>query len=68
MLGICARSARDWLAAIVLRGRTSPRALRVQMRAARTRAQLAYVGRLMGDRALRHLVLKQDWLNEPEAG
>jgi glycosyltransferase involved in cell wall biosynthesis len=68
MLGICRRNARDWLAAVVLQGQTSPRALRVQMRAARTRAQVAYVVRLMCDKALRHLVLKQDWLNEPEAG
>lgn len=61
---ICVRNARDWLAAVVMRGRTDPRSLRVQFRAARTRAQLAYVTRLLVDPERRALVAKQDWLNE----
>ncbi len=60
---VCARSVRDWLAAWVLRGRTDLRSLRVQLRAARSQAQLTYIARLLVDPERRALVAKQDWLN-----
>jgi glucosyl-dolichyl phosphate glucuronosyltransferase len=60
---ICVASARDWLAALVLRGRTDPRSLRVQLRAARSQGQVRYIARLLVDPARRALVAKQDWLN-----
>jgi len=60
---VCARSVRDWLAAWVLRGRTDLRSLRVQLRAARSQAQLSYIARLLVDPERRALVAKQDWLN-----
>ena len=55
-------SARDWAAEPLFRGRTDPRALRVQMRAARAWARLEYVLRLMVSPRLRALVTQQDWL------
>ena len=61
-LGIVAGSMRDWLAGMVLRGRTDPRSLRVQLRAERAWARLAYVWRLWGSPELRELVSRQDWL------
>ena len=45
------------------RGRTDPRSLRVQLRAARSQAQLRYIARLLVDPERRALVAKQDWLN-----
>lgn len=63
MLRVCVTNVRDWLAALVLRGRTDPRSLRVQLRAARTQGQLRYVGRLLVDPGRRALVARQDWLN-----
>ena len=62
-LDVTRRSLRDWLAAPLFWNRTSPRALRVQMRAARTLAQVSYLVRLMHDRRLRTLVERQDWLH-----
>jgi glucosyl-dolichyl phosphate glucuronosyltransferase len=61
-LGIAAASARDWLASLILRGRTDPRSLRVQLRAERAWARLAYVWRLLGNSELRELVTRQNWL------
>jgi len=61
-LGIVAASARDWVAEPVLRGRTDPRALRVQLRAARAWSRLRYVARLTASRQRRLLVTQQDWL------
>jgi glycosyltransferase involved in cell wall biosynthesis len=55
-------SARDWAAEPLFRGRTDPRALRVQMRAARARARFQYVLRLMVNPELRALVTRRDWL------
>jgi glucosyl-dolichyl phosphate glucuronosyltransferase len=55
-------SARDWAAEPLLRGRTDPRALRVQLRAARARARFQYVLRLMVSPGLRALVTQRDWL------
>ena len=61
-LAIVGESARDWLAEPLFRGRTDPRALRVQMRAARARARFQYVARLMVNPGLRALVTQRDWL------
>lgn len=60
--GIVKASSRDFAAALVVKGRTEPRALRVQLRAARARARLEYVLRLMLDPTLRSLVTRQNWL------
>ena len=59
---IVAESARDWAAEPVFHGRTTARALRVQMRAARAWSRLEYLVRLMMSRQLRALVTQQDWL------
>ncbi|HTD76564.1 MAG TPA: glycosyltransferase, partial [Chloroflexota bacterium] len=61
-LGIVAESARDWVAEPVLRGRTDPRALRVQLRAVRAWSRLEYVARLTASRERRSLVTQQNWL------
>jgi hypothetical protein len=61
-LAIVSESARDWLAEPLLRGRTDPRALRVQMRAARARSRFQYVLRLMVSPGLRALVTRRNWL------
>jgi hypothetical protein len=55
-------AARDWAAEPLLRGRTDLRALRVQLRAARARARLQYVVRLMLSPNLRALVARETWL------
>ena len=57
-----ARRARDWAAEPVFRGRTEPRALRVQLRAVRAWSRLEYVVRLMFDPRLRALVARETWL------
>jgi glycosyltransferase involved in cell wall biosynthesis len=59
---IACTSALDWVASLVLRGRTDPRSLRVQLRAVRAWARLEYVWRLLGSRELRELVTRRDWL------
>jgi hypothetical protein len=46
----------------VFRGRTDPRALRVQLRAVRAWSRLEYVVRLMFDARLRALVAQDTWL------
>ena len=59
---IVQESARDWLAEPLFRGRTDPRALRVQLRAVRAWSRLEYVVRLMFDPRLRALVARETWL------
>jgi len=59
---IAMESTRDWLASLVLRGRTDPRSLRVQLRAVRAWARLEYVWRLLTSAELRELVSRRDWL------
>jgi glycosyltransferase involved in cell wall biosynthesis len=59
---IVVESARDWVAEPVFRGRTDPRALRVQLRAARAWSRLVYVMRLMIEPGLRALVTQRHWL------
>jgi len=61
-VGIARESARDWVASVVLRGRTDPRSLRVQLRAVRAWSRLEYVWRLLGSAELRELVTRRDWL------
>ncbi len=61
-LAIVVESARDWVAEPLFRGRTDPRALRVQMRAARAWARLDYLVRLMLSPGLRALVTQRNWL------
>jgi glycosyltransferase involved in cell wall biosynthesis len=60
---IVVESARDWAAEPFFRGRTEPRALRIQMRAARAWSRLQYLARLIVSPQLRALVTQQDWLN-----
>jgi glycosyltransferase involved in cell wall biosynthesis len=62
--GIVSESARDWLADLVLRGRTDPRSLRVQLRSGRALARLHYVWRLLRSPQLRDLVTRRDWLRD----
>ncbi len=61
-LGIVGESARDWAAEPIFRGKTTPRALRVQLRAVRAWARLEYVVRLMFSPQLRALVMRDRWL------
>jgi hypothetical protein len=61
---VVANSARDLLAEPLFRGRTDPRALRVQMRAARAWSRVRYTGRLIGSAELRGLVSRRDWLSD----
>ncbi len=58
------KNSKCWLGALLLRGRTDGRALDVQLRAARTQAQLRYILRLIFNRDLRKLVLKENWLGK----
>lgn len=59
------RNGVFWLVAPLVSGRTDWMSLRVQLQAARSRAQFKYVSRLMRDKNFRQFVLKQDWLNAP---
>jgi GT2 family glycosyltransferase len=59
---IVRESGRDWAAEPLLRGRTDPQALRVQLRAVRAWSRLEYVVRLMFDPRLRALVARETWL------
>ncbi|MCA1645028.1 MAG: glycosyltransferase [Chloroflexi bacterium] len=61
-LAVVVDGARDWAAEPLFRGRTDARALRVQMRAARARARLAYLMRLIADPGSRELVTQRSWL------
>jgi GT2 family glycosyltransferase len=63
---IALRNGGSWLAARACRGRTSSRCVRFQMNAARTKSYVTYVTRLMWDNTLRQLVLRKNWLAEPE--
>jgi glycosyltransferase involved in cell wall biosynthesis len=67
VLDIVRGALRDWLAAPLFWNRTDPRSLRVQMRTARSLAQVGYLVRLMHDRRLRTLVERQDWLHNASA-
>jgi len=60
---IALRNGKYWAAALLLRGRTDTRSLDIQINAATTQSQFKYIARLMFDKELRKLVLKDDWLN-----
>jgi GT2 family glycosyltransferase len=53
-----------WMTALLLRGRTGRRSLRIQLDAARTQSYVRYAFRLSYDRHFRELVLREGWLNE----
>jgi glucosyl-dolichyl phosphate glucuronosyltransferase len=67
MTQLAIASLRDFTAAVVLRGRTDPRSLRVQLRAYRAAARLTYIWRLLRSGALRQLVTRRNWLYDPVA-
>jgi len=60
--GITVRNGKYWLAALLFRGRTDTRSIRIQIRAAKTFSNLKYVIRLTYDKDFRKLVLEQNWL------
>jgi GT2 family glycosyltransferase len=62
---IMLRNSAMWLIEPMVIGRTDWLSLRVQLQAARSRAQLQYISRLMRDKDFREFVLKEDWLNSP---
>jgi glucosyl-dolichyl phosphate glucuronosyltransferase len=62
--GIAARNGRCWVGALLLRGRTDPPSLKIQIRAAQAFARLKYVIRLAYDKDFRKLVLKENWLED----
>ena len=57
------KNSKAWATALLLRDRTDARSLHIQMDAARSQSRLRYAIRLITDRSLRELVLKEDWLN-----
>jgi glucosyl-dolichyl phosphate glucuronosyltransferase len=59
---IAVQNAKYWLGGLPFYGRTDPWSINVQLRAARTRAQGAYLLRLCYDRDLRQLVRATNWL------
>jgi GT2 family glycosyltransferase len=61
-LSVIGEAARDWAAEPLFRGRTDPRAVRVQLRAARAWSRLQYVVRLMFSPRLQTLVTRETWL------
>lgn len=62
---IMLRNSVFWLIEPLVTGRTDWLFLRMQLQAARSRAQVKYVSRLIRDKDFRKFVLKQDWLNAP---
>ena len=64
-VGIVIRKSKYWIAAFLFRGRTDPRSLHIQLHAGNTQSHLKYILRLILDKNLRQLVLKEDWLNDP---
>jgi len=60
---IAITSCKWWVQALLVRGRTDVRSLKVQMHSARTRSQLRYLIRLMFDKDFQELVRKKDWLS-----
>lgn len=62
--GLLIRNARTWIAAIPVKDRTDVHSLKIQLDAARTRAQLKYAVKLAVNSNFRAFVLKTDWLND----
>jgi hypothetical protein len=67
-LAVALKNSRYFIAARLVKGRTDGRSLQLQIRAARARARLQYIARLLGDDKFRELVRKANWLVEaPDA-
>jgi glucosyl-dolichyl phosphate glucuronosyltransferase len=62
---ILIRNSVFWMMEPLVAGRTDWLCLRIQLQAARSRAQLEYVSRLIRDKEFRQFVRRQDWLNSP---
>lgn len=58
------RAGRAWIAAMRVKGRMDVHSLKLQLAAARTRAQLKYALKLAVNSNFRAFVLKTDWLND----
>jgi glucosyl-dolichyl phosphate glucuronosyltransferase len=67
MMQVARESLRDFVGAAILRGRTDPRSIRVQLRASRAAARLTYLARLLLSGELRNLVARRNWLYDPVA-
>jgi glucosyl-dolichyl phosphate glucuronosyltransferase len=62
--GLILRNGRAWIAARRVKDRTDVHSLKLQLDAARTRAQLKYALKLAANSNFRAFVLKTDWLND----
>jgi hypothetical protein len=61
LYGVVRHNGRTWLKALIRRGERTPAAVRLQMEAVRSLAQIPYMLRLMYDLRLRELVERRDW-------
>jgi len=61
--GLLIKNAQTWIAAMLVKDRTDVHSLKIQLDAARTRAQLKYTVKLAVNSNFRAFVLKTDWLN-----
>jgi glycosyltransferase involved in cell wall biosynthesis len=61
--GLTVHNFDGWIKAFLLRDRNDQRALDIQTQSAKTQSQVKYLMRLLYDKNLRSLVLKQDWLS-----
>jgi len=61
--GLTIRNFRYWIKALLLRNHNDRRALDIQTQSAMTQSQVHYLMRLLYDKKLRTLVLKQDWFS-----
>jgi len=61
---IAAANIKYWAGGLPFYGRTDPRSVTIQLRAAETQAQVAYLLRLCWDKDLRRLVQAEKWLEE----
>jgi hypothetical protein len=61
--GLTIRNFRYWIKALLLRNHSDRRALDIQTQSAMTQSKVKYLMRLLYDKKLRSLVLKQDWLS-----
>jgi glycosyltransferase involved in cell wall biosynthesis len=61
--GLTIRNLDCWIKALLLKDHNDQRALDIQTQSAMTQSQVKYLMRLLYDKKLRSLVLKQDWLS-----
>jgi glycosyltransferase involved in cell wall biosynthesis len=67
-LAVTLKNSPYFVRAWWVKGRTDSRSLDLQIQAARARARLQYVARLLGNEKFRELVRKEDWLvRSPDA-